>query len=169
MQETQVQFLGQEDPLEEGTATHSSVLAWRIPRTEEPGGLSLWGRKESETTEHTARTQHTHSTQSHILIFFRFKHQMWGDFLSSLSLVLHWHLSPNIECWTGSTIPGMWVLSISATCCCHSILPYCFGSYIKPHSKKSFLISPPCSFFLVLLLKWNIINTASRLIFKEDV
>ena len=39
MQETRVQPLGQEDPLEKGMATHSSVLAWRIPRTEEPGGL----------------------------------------------------------------------------------------------------------------------------------
>ena len=39
MQETQVQSLGQEDPLEKGLATHSSILAWRIPRTEEPGGL----------------------------------------------------------------------------------------------------------------------------------
>ena len=39
MQETQVQFLGQEDPLEEEMATHSSILAWRIPCTEEPGGL----------------------------------------------------------------------------------------------------------------------------------
>ena len=39
MQETQVQSLGQEDPLEEGMATHSSILAWRIPWTEEPGGL----------------------------------------------------------------------------------------------------------------------------------
>ena len=39
MQETQVQFLGQEDPLEEGIATHSSILAWRIPWTEELGGL----------------------------------------------------------------------------------------------------------------------------------
>ena len=39
MQETQVQSLGREDPLEEGMATHSSVLAWRIPRREEPGGL----------------------------------------------------------------------------------------------------------------------------------
>ena len=39
MQETQVQSLGWEDPLEEGVATHSSVLAWRIPWTEEPGGL----------------------------------------------------------------------------------------------------------------------------------
>ena len=39
MQETWVQSLGQEDPLEEGMATHSSILAWRIPWTEEPGGL----------------------------------------------------------------------------------------------------------------------------------
>ena len=43
MQETQVQSLGQEDLLEEGTATHSSVLAWRIPWTEEPGGLQSVG------------------------------------------------------------------------------------------------------------------------------
>ena len=39
MQETQVQFLGGEDPLEEGMATHSSILTWEIPWTEEPGGL----------------------------------------------------------------------------------------------------------------------------------
>ena len=39
MLETQVQSLGQEDPLEKETATHSSILAWRIPWTEEPGGL----------------------------------------------------------------------------------------------------------------------------------
>ena len=39
MQETQVRSLGQEDPLEEGLATHSSILAWRIPWTEEPGRL----------------------------------------------------------------------------------------------------------------------------------
>ena len=41
--ETQVQSLGQEDPLEKRTATHFSVLAWRIPRTEEPGGLPFMG------------------------------------------------------------------------------------------------------------------------------
>ena len=43
MQKTQVRSLGREDPLEEGTATHSSVLAWRIPWTEEPGGLQSMG------------------------------------------------------------------------------------------------------------------------------
>ena len=39
MQETQVQSLGWDDPLEKGMAIHSSILAWRIPWTEEPGGL----------------------------------------------------------------------------------------------------------------------------------
>ena len=39
VQETRVQSLDQEDPLEKGMATHSSILAWRIPWTEEPGGL----------------------------------------------------------------------------------------------------------------------------------
>ena len=39
MQETQVQSLGREDPLEKGMATHSSILAWKIPSTEEPGRL----------------------------------------------------------------------------------------------------------------------------------
>ena len=39
VQETEVRSLGQEDPLEEGMATHSSALTWRIPWTEEPGGL----------------------------------------------------------------------------------------------------------------------------------
>ena len=52
MQETQVRSLDWEDPLEEGMATHSGILAWRILWTEEPGGLySSWGHKESDTTE----------------------------------------------------------------------------------------------------------------------
>ena len=51
MQETKVQSLGQEDLLEKGMATHSSILAWRIPWTEEAGGLQSWGCEESDTTE----------------------------------------------------------------------------------------------------------------------
>ena len=43
MQETGVRFLGREDPLEQGMATHSSLLAWRIPWTEESGGLQATG------------------------------------------------------------------------------------------------------------------------------
>ena len=45
MQETQVQLLGQEDPLEKENATHSSILAWQIPWTEESGGLQSMGLK----------------------------------------------------------------------------------------------------------------------------
>ena len=48
MQETGVQSLGWEDPLEKGMATHSSILVWRIPWTEETGP---WGDKELNTTE----------------------------------------------------------------------------------------------------------------------
>ena len=61
MQETLIRSLGQEDPLEKGMVTHSSILAWRIPRTEETGKLvrgvtktpwwSLWSHKELDTTE----------------------------------------------------------------------------------------------------------------------
>ena len=49
--ETWVRSLGWEDPLEEEIATHSSILAWRIPWTEELGGLESMGRKESDMTE----------------------------------------------------------------------------------------------------------------------
>ena len=48
MQETQVQPLSQEDPLEIEMATHSSILAWRIPRTVEPGGLQSMGLQRVE-------------------------------------------------------------------------------------------------------------------------
>ena len=43
MQETHIQSLGPEDPLEKGMATHSNILAWEIPRTEEPDGLQSMG------------------------------------------------------------------------------------------------------------------------------
>ena len=51
MRETQVQSLGQEDPLEKEMATHSNILAWKIPWTEEPGQLQSMGHKESDMTE----------------------------------------------------------------------------------------------------------------------
>ena len=52
-QATWVRSLGWDDSLEKGKATHSSILAWRIPQTEEPGGLQSMG-KESNMTEHKA-------------------------------------------------------------------------------------------------------------------
>ena len=55
VQEGSVLSLGWEEPLEEGMATHSSILAWRIPWTEEPGGQQSTG-SQRDTTEATART-----------------------------------------------------------------------------------------------------------------
>ena len=58
MQEMQVQSLGQEDPLEEKMATHSSIVAWEIPRTEEPGELQSIGSQ----TDMTEVTEHAHTS-----------------------------------------------------------------------------------------------------------
>ena len=51
MRDTRVQSLGRKDLLEKEMATHSSILAWKIPWTEKPGIYRPWGRKESDTTE----------------------------------------------------------------------------------------------------------------------
>ena len=51
MQETSIQSVGWEDPLEEGMATHSRIRAWRIPWIKEPGGLQSLGHRESGMTE----------------------------------------------------------------------------------------------------------------------
>jgi len=57
IQETRVQSLGQEDPLEKGMANLSSILAWRIPWTEEPGRLQSWACQESDVTEQLLLSQ----------------------------------------------------------------------------------------------------------------
>ena len=57
MQEMWVQSLAWEDLLEKEMATHSSILAWRIPWTEEPGGQQSMGRKESDMTEQLTQGQ----------------------------------------------------------------------------------------------------------------
>ena len=64
MQEMQVPSLGREDALKEGMATHSSILAWKIPWTEEPGRLESIGVAKSETQlslTHTHTHTHTHT------------------------------------------------------------------------------------------------------------
>ena len=58
-QETQVQSLGQEDPLEEEMATHSSIFVWEILWTEEPGRLQSKGCKKSDMTERQVKRQQT--------------------------------------------------------------------------------------------------------------
>ena len=58
MQETRVQFLSWEDPLEKEMATHCSILFWRISWTEDPGGLQPMGLQESDTTERLNHHRH---------------------------------------------------------------------------------------------------------------
>ena len=68
MWEAQAQSLGWEDPLEEGTAIHSSIRAWRIPWTEEPGGYGPWGFRESDMTE---------VTEHACILFVNIHHSYW--------------------------------------------------------------------------------------------
>ena len=68
MQETPVRSLGWEDPLEEGMATHSSILAWRIPWTEEPG--RLWSRKQSDTAGQLSLSSHLKKFFFYIIYLF---------------------------------------------------------------------------------------------------
>ena len=72
MWETWVRTLGQEDPLEKEMATHSSILPWRIPWTEEPGGLQFTGRKESNKTERL---------HFHFQGYMKTMYPAWGQFL----------------------------------------------------------------------------------------
>ena len=72
-QETRVCSLGGEDPLEKGMATHPNVLTWRIPWTEEPGGLLSVG---SKRVGHDFATEHKLMPQGmHVIIYFdKFQH-----------------------------------------------------------------------------------------------
>ena len=76
MWDTWVRSLGQEDPLEEGMATYSSILAWRIPCTEEPGGLQFMG---SQRVGHDWATNAHRSTHTHTYIsyWFCFSGEFW--------------------------------------------------------------------------------------------
>ena len=72
MQETQVGSLGWEDPLEKTMVTHSSVLAWRIPWTEEPGGLQSMGSQRVGLSDFYSLTCMENYTSSALLFFFFF-------------------------------------------------------------------------------------------------
>ena len=112
MQETQVWSLGQEDPLKKGMAAHSSILAWRIPWTEEPGMLQSMGcRVEHNWATNTATHTHTHPSC-----------------LKPPSAVVHWVVSPS-------------TYSRSSSNCSFSLLHY-FSLVIIPISIKHTTTSP---------------------------
>ena len=95
MQETWVQFLGREDPLEKEMATHSSILAWRIPWTEELGGLQSTGHKELDMTErlHFHFLSYSDPTTLASLHFLRYRSPASGS-LHKLLPFLRMYLFP---------------------------------------------------------------------------
>ena len=106
MQETQdmwIQSLGQEDLLEEEMATHSSISAWRIPQSEEPGRLQPMGlQRVGHNWAHTANT----TTQNSVI---RNQHIHNQDIPKDSELLNHTHKDPNMK--LDSSI-------IEDTCCC---------------------------------------------------
>ena len=84
IQETWVRSLGREDPLEKEVAPHSSLLAWRIPWTEEPGGLQSLGSQELDTTWRLSRRHHHHPRW--IVVGIASVLTVFGSFLLSWSL-----------------------------------------------------------------------------------
>ena len=89
-QETWVQSLGQEDPLEKEMATHSSILAWEIPPTEEPGELQSMGSQESDTGHDLVTKPHI-ETEAGFL-----------SFLGSCISCLEWNLEEWFIFYIGS-------------------------------------------------------------------
>ena len=89
----QVPSLGWEDPLEESVATHSSLLAWRIPWTEEPGGLqSMWVTKSQTRLKQLSTHTHTHhelkKKNGNVSSALKNRAAFWSDWLLSRHYIL---------------------------------------------------------------------------------
>ena len=102
IQEIWAQSLGQEDPLEKEMATHSSILAWRIPWAEEPGGL--WSI-ESQGVEHVTLYTHMHALTQNTIKLARFKKLilnthilkfLWNDFAFLFAITIGCFLSCSV-------------------------------------------------------------------------
>ena len=99
MLKTQIRSLGQEDPLEKGTATHSSILAWRIPWTEEPGGLQSIG---SQRVRYNWVTN-THALASLVAQLAKNPPAMWETWVHPWVRKIPWRreLLPTPVFWPG--------------------------------------------------------------------
>ena len=106
MQETGIWFLGGEDPLEKKMTTHSSILAWRIPWTEQPGGLQSVGLQESDTTE---RLNH-----QHIMCIFPVNVYHKNNSYCECRVCCHNWMQQAIEGYnTGWVYPSFWLCALS--------------------------------------------------------
>ena len=94
MQETWVQSLGQGDPLEKGMATHSSILAWKMPWTEEPGGLrSIALQRVGHDWEHIQLILFLFDCYEHMIVCCFFLLDKWAYIQGT------WGLHLNLVCW----------------------------------------------------------------------
>ena len=110
MQETWVWSPGREDPLEKGIAAHSSILTWRIPWTEEPGGLRPMSHKESDTTE---RLGHFHA-----LTINTMRLSLWCFPTFAECVPLQWRdetLILPLTSWAPASLSEKWVDNIYLT------------------------------------------------------
>ena len=89
MRETQIRSLGQEDSLKEGMATHSSILAWRIPWTEEPGGL--WSVGSQNMRHNWSNWAHTHMLMEFLQYILQPKNRSLFFLISNKELTVYFH------------------------------------------------------------------------------
>ena len=114
MQETRVRSLGWEDPLEKEMATHSSILVWRIPWTEEPGRLQSTGSQRVGHNWATSLSFHFHGTTDWFRIEKRVRESLLSPCLTNLytehimrDARPDWVTSWNQDCWEKSQQPQM--------------------------------------------------------------
>ena len=142
--ETWIGSLGWEDPLEEGVATHSSILAWRIPWTEEPGGLQSVGSQESDTPEWLS-THSNHPSQVG-----------WDIWWPWSNVVIFWSLRSFLET---SLINGCW-LSIPL----NSILTVFLRAIANTDRSFLFIFS-----YLLILFTHKVLHMKSSNHIYEDI
>ena len=110
MQETQVRSLGQEDPLEEKMATHSSILTLEIPWTEEPGGIEsrgLQGVEHNRATKHNSIHTHTHThTHSFLNTVYWKDYSISIEFSKMILAIYMW-----VSFWATYSLPS-WYVSV---------------------------------------------------------
>ena len=112
--ETRFQHLGWEDPLEKKVSTHSSILAWRLPWTDEPGGLQSMGLHSRTRLKRLRRHAHTHThTHSGLCYTWSYGNSNYNCFLSMISLLEQLNLL--LDTWFSE-----WFFSIPLLCVlCH--------------------------------------------------
>ena len=136
MQETRIQSLDGEDPLEEEITTHSSILAWEIPWTEEPGGLQSVG---SQRVRHDwAHTQGIFEVSYHYYLLI-FEFPAWHTPSNLSSFFVSCYISQKFYLWAEGQVTEMWI-----SCWASNAFPFYGGLslFTVPLRHKTFHLHP---------------------------